>query len=140
MVLAVRQRSLTLGLLAIGVGMMAVSFSSARGDESMAAGPPSPFYYSYAQPGYPGVGVMTPPYPAPRPTPPLVGHTYVTYQPFLPQEYLYDHTKFYFAHQPGAGINETTAHWGTRRLRKPVHGLLIGKNPVLTGKWSGPGH
>ena len=28
-------------------------------------------------------------YPSPRPTPPLVGQTYITYQPLAPQEFMY---------------------------------------------------
>jgi hypothetical protein len=34
-------------------------------------------------------------YPSPRPTPPLVGHTYITYQPLYPQEFLYHHHRTY---------------------------------------------
>lgn len=34
-------------------------------------------------------------YPAPRPTPPVVGRTYVTYPPLAPQEFLYSHRRVY---------------------------------------------
>ena len=45
------------------------------------------FYNYYVGP--PGVPAGM--YPCPRPTPPFVGHTYITYQPFLPQQFLYQH-------------------------------------------------
>lgn len=51
-------------------------------------------FYNYYVPGN---GV--PPaqlYVSPRPTPPLVGHTYVTYQPFYPHEWLYPHHRVYY--------------------------------------------
>jgi hypothetical protein len=34
-------------------------------------------------------------YPAPYPTPNLVGHTYYTYQPLMPHEFLYHHHRTY---------------------------------------------
>jgi hypothetical protein len=37
-------------------------------------------------------------YPTPMPTPPLVGHTYFTYQPLLPHEYMYAHHRVYHHH------------------------------------------
>ena len=37
-------------------------------------------------------------YPSPMPTPPLVGHTYFTYQPLLPHEYMYAHHRVYHYH------------------------------------------
>jgi hypothetical protein len=37
-------------------------------------------------------------YPMPMPTPPLVGHTYYTYQPLLPHEYMYAHYRVYHHH------------------------------------------
>ncbi len=52
------------------------------------------FYNYYVGAGYSGA------YPAamhlcPRPTPPLVGHTFVTYQPFNPHEFMYRHHRIY---------------------------------------------
>ncbi len=37
-------------------------------------------------------------YPAPGPTPAVVGHTYYTYQPLLPHEYTYQHQRTYYSH------------------------------------------
>ena len=50
-------------------------------------------------------------YPSPRPTPPQVGHTYVTYQPLMPQEFLYEHHRVYWRYNPGAGVTQTCVCW-----------------------------
>src|SRR5689334_12180322 len=46
------------------------------------------FYNYYAQPG-PFNGAAAQLYVSPRPVPPFVGHTWVTYQPFYPHEFMY---------------------------------------------------
>jgi hypothetical protein len=69
-------------------------------------------FYNYYVPGYNG-GPPAQLYVAPRPTPPLVGHTYVTYQPFYPHEMLYRHHRTYYR-CGGRGIlpaNYTTVSW-----------------------------
>jgi hypothetical protein len=64
----------------------------------------------YVSPGsYGGVGAEL--YPSPRPTPPLVGHTYVTYQPFLPHEFLYQHHRQYWRRNPDGGWTRTVVTW-----------------------------
>ena len=51
-------------------------------------------------------------YPSPRPTPPLVGHTYYTYQPMLPHEMMYTHHRSYHSYYDGgAGLNRTAVSW-----------------------------
>ena len=53
-------------------------------------------------------------YVSPRPTPPLVGHTYITYQPLLPHEFLYGHHRVYWRdHGPHGGITRTTVRYNT---------------------------
>jgi hypothetical protein len=49
-------------------------------------------FYNYYVPGNPPAQAFL----SPRPTPPLVGHTYVTYQPFYPNEFLYHHHRTYY--------------------------------------------
>jgi hypothetical protein len=56
-------------------------------------------------------------YVAPRPTPPFVGHTWVTYQPFMPHEYLYKHCRSYYTYNRGAGWRRTNVRYGTGCLR-----------------------
>jgi len=67
------------------------------------------FYNYYVPPGYGGVGAEL--YLCPRPTPPLVGHTYVTYPPLLPHEFLYPHSRCYYRTNPGAGMTKTHVKW-----------------------------
>jgi hypothetical protein len=49
--------------------------------------------------------------------PARVGHTWVTYQPFMPHEYLYKHDRAYYTHNPGAGWRRTNVRYGTGCLR-----------------------
>jgi hypothetical protein len=74
------------------------------------------FYNYYAQPG-PYNGAAAGIYPAPRPVPPHVGWTWVTYQPFMPHEFLYKHNRSYYTHVPGAGWTRTNVRYGTACLR-----------------------
>jgi hypothetical protein len=67
------------------------------------------FYNYYSPPGYGGLSAEL--YPCPRPTPPLVGHTYITYQPLMPHEFLYEHARTYVRKTPGAGRTRTTVTW-----------------------------
>ena len=53
---------------------------------------PEPNYY--AMPTGPE-GLTAALYPSPRPTPPLVGQTYITYEPLAPHEFLYLHHHCY---------------------------------------------
>jgi len=71
---------------------------------------PDLFYNYYVPPvGYSGVGAQL--YPSPMPTPPMVGHTYVTYQPLMPHEFLYKHCRIYCRRNPGAGCTKTYVFW-----------------------------
>jgi hypothetical protein len=71
---------------------------------------PDLFYNYYVPPnGCQGVGAQL--YLSPRPTPPLVGHTYITYQPLMPHEFLYKHHRTYRRYNPGSGWTKTTVRW-----------------------------
>ncbi len=68
------------------------------------------FYNYYVPPGgCSGVGAQL--YPCPRPVPPWVGHTYVTYQPLMPHEFLYKHHRVYRRCNPDAGWTRTMVIW-----------------------------
>ncbi len=56
-------------------------------------------------------------YVSPLPVPANVGHTYTTYQPLMPHEFLYKHTRSHYAHAPGAGWTRSKVRWRTRGLR-----------------------
>ncbi|MEN6450061.1 MAG: hypothetical protein ABFC96_06195 [Thermoguttaceae bacterium] len=59
--------------------------------------------------GCPNVGAKL--YVSPRPTPPLVGHTYITYQPLMPHEFLYTHHRVYKTSHEDASRTRTSVHW-----------------------------
>jgi len=68
------------------------------------------FYNYYVPPTGPAsVGAQL--YPCPRPVPPLVGHTYVTYEPLMPHEFLYRHSRTYWRYNPGAGWTRARVSW-----------------------------
>jgi hypothetical protein len=70
-------------------------------------------YYEGPNPSGVPVGM----YVSPRPVPAYVGHTYTTYQPFMPHEYLYAHKRSHYAHCPGAGWSRAKIRYGTAGLR-----------------------
>jgi len=68
-------------------------------------------FYNYYAPTGPYGGVGTQLYVSPQPTPPLVGHTYVTYPPLMPHEWLYPHSRTYVRCNPGSGVTRTSVMW-----------------------------
>ena len=69
------------------------------------------FYNYYVGPGPSGAAAQM--YISPQPTPAFVGHTWVTYQPFMPHEYLYRHKRSYYTYNPGAGWTRTNVRYRT---------------------------
>jgi hypothetical protein len=63
------------------------------------------FYNYYVAPGAGGVPAQL--YLCPRPTPPLVGHTWITYQPLMPHEFLYHHQRKYIYYHGGGSRTVT---------------------------------
>lgn len=74
------------------------------------------FYNVYEGPNPSGVTAGA--YVSPRPVPPSVGHTYTTYQPYMPHEYMYRHTRSHYAYAPGAG-------WSRAKVRYRTYGLRL---------------
>lgn len=74
-------------------------------------GQPDLFYNYYAWPSCSGLGAEL--YIAPRPVPPHVGHTFYTYQPLYPHEYMYSHHRTYHRYYNGGqGLNRTcVTYW-----------------------------
>jgi hypothetical protein len=57
-------------------------------------------------------GVPAALYVSPRPVPANVGHTYVTNQAFMPNEWLYKHHRTYYAwHNRGGNYTKTRIWW-----------------------------
>ena len=73
------------------------------------------FYNYYAQPG-PYNGAAAGMYVCPRPVPPFVGQTWVTYQPWMPHEFMYKHERSYYTYNEGAGWRRTNVRYGTGGL------------------------
>jgi hypothetical protein len=72
---------------------------------------PSDLFYNYYVPPVGAGSVGAEMYLCPRPTPPLVGHTYITYQPLLPHEFLWCHHRTYVRYNPDAGYTRTRVSW-----------------------------
>ncbi len=69
-------------------------------------GQPDLFYNYYAWPSCTGNGAEL--YVSPRPVPPHVGHTHITYQPLMPHEFMYAHSRTYHRYYNGGqGLNRT---------------------------------
>lgn len=63
-------------------------------------------------------------YVSPVPVPPFVGHTFITYQPFMPEEMLYWHTNRYHNYYDGGrGMNHTRVHYYAPPVRTGVSNL-----------------
>lgn len=66
-------------------------------------------------------------YPAPRSyVPPLVGHTYIPYEPLAPANFLYHHEKQYVTHHAEGGVTRTHVNWNSRNGASTFRTLLIG--------------
>ncbi len=51
-------------------------------------------------------------YVSPKPVPPHVGHTYITYQPLMPHEFMYKHHRTYHQYYDnGRGLTRTYVKW-----------------------------
>lgn len=92
------------------------------------------FYNYYAQPG-PYNGAAAQLYVSPRPVPAFVGHTWVTYQPFMPHEYLYKHSRAYYTYNPGGGWRRTNVRYGTAFLRCQEN-LFDMRYPMSNNIWA----
>ena len=67
-------------------------------------------FHDFYQPGNGGVPARA--FPAPFPAPPRAGRSYTTYQPFMPNEWLYMHHRTYHQHyNMGMGLNRTSVAW-----------------------------
>jgi hypothetical protein len=88
------------------------------------------FYNYYVGPGPSGAVAQM--YVSPLPVPAFVGHTYVTYQPFMPHEYLWAHQRSYYTYNEGAGWTRTNVRygtgccWGRRGLPNPERSPYLG--------------
>lgn len=79
-------------------------------------------FYNLYQPN--NFGAAAAAYPAPYPTPNLVGHTYYTYQPLMPHEFLYHHNRTYHQYyNNGMGLNRTSVRWYGTPIQTTLKGI-----------------
>ena len=69
------------------------------------------FYNYYVGPSTSGYGMPAQMYLSPRPTPQWVGHTYITYQPLMPHEWMYKHNRTYIRVHPDGSGTRTKVRW-----------------------------
>jgi hypothetical protein len=76
----------------------------------MASGWPSPEpnYYVPAATGDYSAAM----YPSPRPVPPYVGMTYISYEPLAPAQFMYPHIRSFVRCNEDGGSTRTTVTWG----------------------------
>lgn len=93
--------------------LAALALASAIGLGGSPAARGADLFYNYYVPGE-NCGPPAQLYISPRPTPPLVGHTYITYQPLMPHEMLYPHKRTYYRYDCAhhKAVNRTTVRWG----------------------------
>lgn len=112
-------RPATIALLAVGLAAGACGARQAHADgpkRTISYQSKQDLFYNYYEGPDPS-GTATAMYVSPRPVPVHVGHTYTTYQPFMPHEYLYHHKRSHYAHVPGAGWSRAKIRYGTAGLR-----------------------
>ena len=109
MILKLLRIALVAGAVALGCGLLPGGADRVQaGDQQHVA--PDLFYNFYVPPscyGAPGAQL----YVSPLPTPPYVGHTYITYQPLLPNEFLYEHCRTYHTEHPNGTWTRTHVSW-----------------------------
>ncbi|TWT46466.1 hypothetical protein [Botrimarina hoheduenensis] len=88
------------------------------------------FYNYYVGPQPSGTAAQM--YVSPLPVPANVGHTYTTYQPVMPHEYLYQHHRSWNTHHPGAGWTRTKARYHSR-----ANGLQAGMWGLYDNSFTG---
>lgn len=109
---AVNRRAAVCLLLALEL-VAAASAHALPIDGGIEAPTPDVFHNYYVPPvpagSAPGMGAQL--YVAPRPVPPRVGHTWHTYPPFMPHEFLYQHRRRYIRQAVRWGCEPTCAYW-----------------------------
>ena len=113
-------RPAAIALLAVGLAAASLpaSTASAHGPWQRTIsyqGKQDLFYNFYEGPDPSGTAAAM--YISPRPVPAYVGHTYIPYQPLMPHEMLYRHTRTHYAHTPGAGWSRAKVRYRTAGLR-----------------------
>ena len=86
----------------------------------------------YVPPAGAGMGAQL--YVSPRPVPPMVGNTYITYQPLAPQEFLYHHARLYRTPHQDGSVTWTHVRYGGAALGTDLRHFFVGENSRLWNK------
>lgn len=108
MVLRIRWLLAALALLTAGAALDG-SADEAQAQTICQVSPQYDLFYNYyvGPPGLPAAMFVSP-----RPVPTFVGQTYITYQPLMPNEFLYRHHRVYRRFAGGARpVNTTMVRW-----------------------------
>jgi len=109
-------------MLPAGGTIVSFSVDDGAGCQSWEYGNPSLFHNYYAPNNCGSHAAQL--YIAPRPVPPLVGHTYYTYQPLMPHEFTYSHYRTYRRYyDDGRGMTRTKAVWYSNPLTTTLKGM-----------------
>jgi len=103
---------------ALGTIILLAACTIAQAQSYGAAGWTSPEPNYYAMPAGEN-GLTAAMYPSPRPTPPLVGQTYITYGPLAPQDFMYRHYALYATNNGCGRLTTTSITYGHRYLFHP---------------------
>jgi hypothetical protein len=112
--------------LSFAIVSVAVSGFVAGNSMAQSSGTENLYSQYYTQPGVSIAHAEM--YPAPHPVPAHVGHSYYTYQPLMPHEMMYTHSRNYYnfyaspssfycnmcggpTYQPGYGMTKTSVRW-----------------------------
>lgn len=107
-------RRLRIGLVAAAAVTAVVVVCSVRQAAAQGPGiPPVTQAYNFYVPPDPYYGIGAQLYVSPRPTPPRVGHTYITYEPLAPHEFLYEHHRVYRRVHPDGTATRVSVGWHT---------------------------
>ncbi len=102
-------------IAALALGCMAGLLAPSQAE----AAHPDIFYNQYVGPSPYGGGVPAQLYVSPRPSPPYVGHTWITYPPLSPHEFMYKHCRKYHKYYRGGGYTESCVRYKTHHLPFP---------------------
>ena len=107
-------------------GMAADARAQGYGSPGWAS--PQPNYY--AMPAG-SAGLTAALYPSPRPTPPVVGQTNITYEPLAPHEFLYVHHEGFKTSNGCGQVTRTSVTWTHRPTLCPFRPSLTHAAPAL---------
>lgn len=118
----------TLALVTAAVGLLAAAAEAGNGwngKRRVSHQRPNDLFYNYYVGPNPS-GTAAEMYVSPQPVPASTGHTYTTYQPFMPHEMMYRHHRSYHTHNPGSGWTRTNVRYHTsgNKLQAATFGLF----------------